>query len=144
MDKQDIFELALYRNEDEFVKKSLTSEFEVTVDIVQVLSAFPYIGSLVKLGMIGSKYLELRFIKKLAKFLESDLSIPYNEKERFVNSLKDSDRKKIQDYVVQYLLHAEDDEKAVLMGYLYKSCVLNKIDKVMSVSYTHLTLPTKA
>ena len=49
MDKHDIFELALYRNEDEFVKKSLTSEFEVTVDIVQVLSAFPYIGSLVKL-----------------------------------------------------------------------------------------------
>lgn len=131
MKKQDIFELALYRNEDEFVKKSLTSEFEVTVDIVQVLSAFPYIGSLVKLGMIGSKYMELRFIKKLAKFLESDLSIPYNEKERFVNSLKDSDRKKIQDYVVQYLLHAEDDEKAVLMGYLYKSCVLNNIDKVM-------------
>ncbi len=131
MDKQDIFELALYKNENEFVKKALTSESEVMVDIVQVLSDFPYIGSLVKLGMIGCKYMELRFIKKLAKFLESDLSIPYNEKERFVNSLKDSDRKKIQDYVVQYLLHAEDDEKAVLMGYLYKSCVLNKIDKVM-------------
>ena len=131
MKDQDVFELALSKNENEFVKKALTSEFEVTVDIVQVLSAFPYVGSLVKLGVIGCKYIELRFIRKLAKFLESDLSIPYNEKERFVNSLKDSDRKKIQDYVVQYLLHAEDDEKAVLMGYLYKSCVLDNIDKVM-------------
>lgn len=80
MDKQDIFELALYKNENEFVKKALTSESEVMVDIVQVLSDFPYIGSLVKLGMIGCKYMELRFIKKLAKFLESDLSIPYKEK----------------------------------------------------------------
>lgn len=131
MKDQDVFELALSKNENEFVKKALTNEFEVTVDIVQVLSAFPYVGSLVKLGVIGCKYMEFRFIRKLAKFLESDLSIPYNEKERFVNSLKDSDRKKIQDYVVQYLLHAEDDEKAVLMGYLYKSCVLDNIDKVM-------------
>ena len=37
-------------------------------------------------------------------------------------------RKQIHDYIVTYLLRAEDDRKADIMGFLYKECVLENID----------------
>lgn len=37
----------------------------------------------------------------------------------------------MEDYVMQYLLHAEDDEKATLMGYIYEVYVYGEIDNSM-------------
>lgn len=61
-------------------------------------------GSVVKLGIIGSKYMEYRFVRKLAMFLRCDTDIPFEEKERFISLLTPKDRKKIHDDVLHEIL----------------------------------------
>lgn len=131
LEKHDVLDLAISNKEKEFVDKALEKNLDVAVDIVETMADIPYVGSVVKLGMIGSKYLEYRFVRNLAKFLRSDTNISFEEKERFLSRLTPKDRKKIHDYVLQYILRAEDDEKAELMGFLYSACVMKKIDNSM-------------
>ena len=106
----------------------LSLETEVATNVAEVLVDFPYIGSVIKIGQVYGKYNELRFVKKLARFLKSDLDIKEEEKHAFLDSLTSEHRKQIHDYIVTYLLRAEDDRKADIMGFLYKECVLENID----------------
>ncbi len=135
MNEEDIIGLAQSKKEEEFVRKALAEEIDVSTNIVEVMSDFPYIGAVLKLGAIPNKILELRFVKKIARFLQADINIPEEEKEAFLRRLSRSDRRKIQDYITQYLFRVEDDEKADLMGYIYAACVRGKID-----TYTLLRL----
>lgn len=128
---EDIFDLALSGKEKDFVKEGLKTDIDITSNILEVFSDFPYIGSLVKLGIFANKYMEFRFIKKLSKFLEKDVEIPLEEKQKFLENLDEKDRARMEDYVMQYLLHAEDDEKATLMGYIYEAYVYGEIDNSM-------------
>ena len=114
--------------ESEFVSYGLSLETEVATNVAEVLVDFPYIGSVIKIGQAYGKYNELRFVKKLARFLKSDLDIKEEEKHAFLDSLTSEHRKQIHDYIVTYLLRAEDDRKADIMGFLYKECVLENID----------------
>lgn len=114
--------------ESEFVSYGLSLETEVATNVAEVLVDFPYIGSVIKIGQVYGKYNELRFVKKLARFLKSDLDIKEEEKHAFLDSLTSEHRKQIHDYIVTYLLRAEDDRKADVMGFLYKECVLENID----------------
>lgn len=114
--------------ESEFVSYGLSLETEVATNVAEVLVDFPYIGSVIKIGQVYGKYNELRFVKKLARFLKSDLDIKEEEKHAFLDSLTSEHRKQIHDYIVTYLLRAEDDRKADIMGFLYKECVLENID----------------
>lgn len=59
--KEDIFDLALSNKESEFIEFGTCSEFDVATNIVEVLTAFPYIGPLVKLGMIDKDYFGIRW-----------------------------------------------------------------------------------
>lgn len=127
----DIFDLSVSNKETDFVKSGCDVDIDITVDIVEEFSDFPYIGSLVKLGVLGNKYVEYRFIKKAAKFLRKDMEIPLDKKEKFLFGLSSKDRKRIYDYIIQYLLRAEDDEKAELMGFVYVECVYGRIDHKM-------------
>ncbi len=129
--KEDIFDLSVSEKENEFVKYGLNLELEVAADIVETVKEIPYIGSLIKLGRIGGRYFELRFIRKLAKFLEKELDIPEEEKEKFLASLGPKKRKILHEYLTQYLLHAEDSTKADIMGYIYKERVRMNIDDKM-------------
>lgn len=128
MKNEDLLDLSISNREQEFVNKALDLELDVTIDIFEMLSDIPCIGSLLKLGMVGSKYMELQFIKKVAKFLRADIEISQKEKLEFLNKLSVKRRKRMMDYILQYILRAEDDEKADLMGYIYKACVLGQID----------------
>lgn len=128
---EDIFDLALSGKEKDFVKEGLKTDIGINSNILEVFSDFPYIGSLVKLGIFANKYMEFRFIKKLSKFLKKDVEIPLEEKQKFLENLDEKDRARMEDYVMQYLLHAEDDEKATLMGYIYEAYVYGEIDNSM-------------
>lgn len=66
------------------------------------MADIPY-GFCCKLGIIGSKYMEYRFVRKLAMFLRSDTDIPFEEKERFISLLTPKDRKKIHDVLHEIL-----------------------------------------
>lgn len=127
----DILTLALSEKETDFVEAGFKINFDVATNMAEVVSGFPYIGSLVKLGSFGSRYIEYRFIKKAATFLRKDVDIPLEQKERFLNGLTPKERKRISEYIMQYLLRAEDDEKAELMGFVYEECVYGKINHEM-------------
>jgi uncharacterized membrane protein len=125
---EDIFDLSVSKKEKEFVRLGLNLELEVTADIVETLRDIPYLGSLIKLGRIGKKFQELHFIRKLAKFLEKDQDVPNEKKEKFLLSLHLNQRKRLFEYLTHYLLRAEDDAKADVMGYIYRERILGQID----------------
>lgn len=127
----NIFDLSISEKEKDFVKYGFNADLSISVDILEEFSNFPYIGSLVKLGLFGNKYAEYRFIKKASKFLKKDIEIPLDKKKQFLSNLKSKDRKRIYDYIMEYLLRAEDDEKAELMGFVYEECVYGRIDNMM-------------
>lgn len=129
--KEDLFDLAISNKESEFVSKSLDSELEVFGDIVDSFSGFPFVGSLIKLGMIGKGYMDCRFMRKIARFLSKGQEIPIDRKIKFLDNLTPKRRKKIFDYVIHYLFHAEDDEKADIMGLIYRARMLDDIDDEM-------------
>lgn len=91
--EEDIFDLSISKKENEFVEYGLNLESDVVTDIVETFMGIPYIGPLLKLGRIGSRFVELCFIQKLAKFLEKDVEIPDEEKEKFLNEISPKQRK---------------------------------------------------
>ena len=128
---EDIFDLAVSKKEQEFVKSGLNIELEVFADIVETFCDIPYVGSLIKLGMLANKFQDRHFIRKLAKFLEKEQNIPEEEKVIFLNGLSMKQRRKMYEYLTHYLLRAEDDAKADIMGYIYKERVYGRIDDEM-------------
>lgn len=128
---EDIFDLSVSKKERDFVKTGLNLELEVSTDILETFFEIPYIGSLFKLGQLANRFQDIRFIQKLARFLEKEQDIPEKEKERFLKRLSPKRRKVLYEYLMCYLLRAEDDAKADIMGYVYKERVYGRIDDEM-------------
>lgn len=126
--KEDFFDLAVSKQEGDFIKTGLSLEGEVASDILEALEVFPYLGSLIKLGKIGVNYMDLHFVRKMAKFLKKSEDIPEDKKEAFLQKLSDRQRQKLYEYLVHFLYAAESDEKAEVMGLLYRERILNRID----------------
>ena len=68
---------------------------------------------------------EQLFYKKKQDILEKLV------KPKCLHKQKIDKRKRIYDYIMEYLLRAEDDEKAELMGFVYEECVYGRIDNIM-------------
>lgn len=128
---EDIFTLSISNKEEDFVKFGTDIDLEVSVDILETFAEIPYVGSLIKLGRLANRYQDLHFIRKLAKFLEKEKDIPEKEKVKFLNSLTPKRRRKLYEYLTHYLLRAEDDAKADIMGFIYKERVYGQIDDEM-------------
>lgn len=128
---EDLFTLSISNKEEDFVKSGTDIDLEVFADVLETFAEIPYVGSLIKLGRLANRYQDLHFIRKLAKFLEKEQDVPGKEKEKFLNSLTPKRRKKFYEYLVHYLLRAEDDAKADIMGYIYKERVYGRIDDEM-------------
>ena len=128
---EDIFTLSISNKEEDFVKFGTDIDLEVSIDILETFVEIPYVGSLIKLGRLANRYQDLHFIRKLAKFLEKEKDIPEKEKVKFLNSLTPKHRRKLYEYLTHYLLRAEDDAKADIMGFIYKERVYGQIDDEM-------------
>ena len=128
---QDIFDLAASNKEQEFISTVLRTELDAFADMMDSLGGFPFVGFLIKCGAIGKRYFDFRFIQIIARFLSKGQEIPIDKKVIFLDNLTPKRRKKIFDYVIHYLFHAEDDEKADIMGLIYRSRVLEEIDDEM-------------
>lgn len=126
--KEVFFDLAVSKQEGDFIRTGLSLEGEVASDILTALEVFPYLGSLIKLGKIGVNYMDLHFVRKMAKFLKMSEDIPEDNKEAFLQKLSDRQRQKLYEYLVHFLYEAESDEKAEVMGLLYRERILNRID----------------
>lgn len=128
---EDLFTLSISNKEEDFVKFGTCINLEVSADVLDTFAEIPYVGSLIKLGVLANRYQDLRFIRKLARFLEKEKDIPEKEKEKFLNSLNLKRRRKLYEYLIHYLFCAEDDAKADVMGYIYKERVYGRIDDEM-------------
>lgn len=125
---EDLFDLSISGKDKEFIKTALQLEGEVASDILTVLGEFPYLGSLIKLGRIGANYMDLLFIRKIAKFLQQSEDIPEDKKERFLQNLDAKQRKKMYDYLIHFLYTAESENKADVMGIIYGERIRGHID----------------
>lgn len=110
-----------------FLIRNAELEFEVLADVLKEAAGLPYIGSLFKIGRIFLNYQEFRFFKKIAMFLKESSEIPEDQKQKFYDSLSSKDRNKISSYLLHFLSSVEEDEKAVIMAYIYKARMYDKI-----------------
>lgn len=125
---EDIFDLSVSGYEKDFIKKGLQLEGEIASDILTVLEKFPWLGSLIKLGRIGSGFIDLHFVYKIAKFLQQSEDIPEEKKEKFLQKIDKKQRKKMYEYLMHFLYVAESAEKAEIMGIIYRERIFNRID----------------
>ena len=127
-EEKDIFDLSVAKDEDKFVKKSLKLESEVVSDILEQMKVFPWLGSLIKLGMVGKGFLDLRFVRKIGRFLQPSNDIAQERKEAFLDKLDKKDRKRMYEYLMHVLYTAEEDKKADVMGKVYRDRIIGNID----------------
>ncbi len=127
----NIFQIQQSKQDKEFVLKNGSLEFEVFADILKTAEDIPYIGSLFKLGKVAVNYMDYRFVRKLHFFLEQSESVEPEKKEKFLNSLSPDDNKRINSYLTQLLYSSEEDGKAMLMGKIYRSRLMEEIDNDM-------------
>ena len=127
----NIFEIQQSKQDKEFVMKNGSLEFEVFADILKTAEDIPYIGSLFKLGKVAVNYMDYRFVRKLHFFLEQSESVEPEKKEKFLNNLSPDDYKRINSYLTQLLYSSEEDGKAILMGKIYRSRLMEEIDNDM-------------
>lgn len=106
-------------------------ESEVFSDILEEMKDFPWLGSLIKLGIVGKGFLDLKFVWKIGKFLQQSEDIPQEKKEAFLAKLGKKDRKRMYEYLMHLLYTAEEDRKAEVMGMVYRDRILNNIDNDM-------------
>ena len=128
MTDNTIFDLQQDCENSAFIAKNAELELEVSADIIEAVKEVPYIGALLRLGKVALNYIDYRFFRKLGKFLKSANEIPQEEVTKFLASLSMKDKKRISDYLTQLLYTAEEEEKADLMGKIYKRRVKGEID----------------
>lgn len=95
------------------------------------LIPFVPVGTITKDAFkILNAYRNSRFFKKLDQFLNpTKTSEGFKEKAvSYLNELSENERGKLVDYLMGLLDGCESDDKAIVMGYIYKAAVLKHID----------------
>lgn len=135
----DIHSLTESHYIDEVVKKGLSDELDIAVDIVETSKDVPYVGSVIKLYQVGSSlYSFYHYYKKLAHFLKHAVEIPINQRISFIESWNPKMRMKAAEYITNVLSTAEDTDKAEVLGMLYKARLLDQIDDEMLLRLTSI------
>lgn len=99
--------------------RELSSYFdkELLVDI-------PYISTAVNLASLGGNIKKAFLAKKLIRFLKELNSISHNERKSFVIKLESSEEsKKIGDKLLVIIDSLDDDDKATILGKLFKRTI---------------------
>lgn len=107
-------------------------EGEVASDILTYLGELPWLGSLIKLGKVGSNFIDLHFIYKIAKFLQQSEDIADEEKEKFLQRLDKKQRKEMYEYLIHLLYAVESAENH---SYLCKN-ILGLYVKIGCLQFT--------
>ena len=131
MRKINLFDIQKSSPDIKYLKDNINIGLGITTDIIDSLSGMPILGSLLKIGKIGLNVIDLFFIKKLAKFIEQSDGIGEKKKNNFLCSLDKKDYEHISSYLLHLLYISEEDEKAKIMGMIYKTRILNEIDNDM-------------
>ena len=124
----NIFEIERSKRDADFIKQNGELELEVAADIIETCKDVPYVGSLIKLGKVFINIKDWWFTKKLAKFLTASEDIDEETKNQFYSSLSQEDYKRISAYLIHLLSTAEEEDKATIMGSIYKARLMNRIN----------------
>lgn len=124
----NIFEIERSKRDADFIKKNGELELEVAAGIIETCKDVSYVGTLLKLGTVFINIKDWWFTKKLAKFLKASEDIDEETKIQFYSSLSQEDYKRISAYLIHLLSAAEEEDKAMIMGSVYKARLLNKIN----------------
>lgn len=124
----NIFEIERSKRDADFIKQNGELELEVAADIIETCKDVPYVDSLIKLGKVFITIKDWWFTKKLAKFLTASEDIDEETKNQFYSSLSQEDYKRISAYLIHLLSTAEEEDKATIMGSIYKARLMNRID----------------
>lgn len=124
----NILEIQKSKSTRDFILKNGNFELEVVADIIEVSKDIPFVGSLFKLGKVAINYMDWRFINKLSFFLEASSDINEEKIQLFIKELTPKENKHISSYLIHLLYSSEEDEKASIMGMIYKTRLLNEID----------------
>lgn len=127
----NIFAIQKSNMDMKFIKENGELELEITTDIIDSMSNTPILGSLVKLCKVGFNIRDWYFINKLSKFLEQSQNVSQEKKFNFIKSLTGNDNKRISSYLIHLLYASEEEDKAKIMGMIYKSRLLDEIDNDM-------------
>lgn len=124
----NIFDIEQSKRDADFIKKNGDLELEVAADILEISQNIPYVGSLIKFGKVAINTKDWHFTRKLAKFLKEADDIADDKKEAFFSSLTQKDYKHISEYLIHVLDNAEETDKAIVLGRIYRARLMNEID----------------
>ena len=127
----NIFEVQRNKQNRNFVIKNGNLELEVFADIIETCKEIPFVGSIIKLGTVAVNYMDWRYVTKLSKFLESSDKLSEDVVNKYISSLEQNDFERISVYLKHLLYTTEEDEKARIMGMVYKARLLNHINDEM-------------
>lgn len=127
----NIFEVQRNKQNRNFVIKNGNLELEVFADIIETCKEIPFVGSIIKLGTVAVNYMDWRYVTKLSKFLESSDELSEDVVNKYISSLEQNDFERISVYLKHLLYTTEEDEKARIMGMVYKARLLNHINDEM-------------
>lgn len=127
----NIFELQKSKADLDFIKRGTDLDLNVLSQIIDSYQDIPILGPILKLGKLGLNYIDYLFMKKLGMFLEQSKSINEEKKLNFIDNLSPNDNKRISSYLIHLLYTSEEEDKAKIMGMIYKARLLNEIDNDM-------------
>lgn len=128
MDIKNIFGLEASKRDSDCVKQIVGLEIDALADFLETAKDIPYVGALVKLGKVGISFRDWQFTRRLARFLIEADDIEEQKKIAFYSSLSEKDNERISSYLLNLLNAAEEDDKAVLIGQIYRARLMGEID----------------
>ena len=129
--KDDLLELSVYEQGRETIDELIDVEIDTIGSIIENAEEIPYAGSLLKFCKAGLGFINIWFLRKIARFIKASAIVSDVEKEQFLKNLSSKDKTRISCYLTNLLYVTEEERKAEIMGKIYAARVRNKINNEM-------------
>ena len=127
----ELLELTIYEQGSETIDKLIDVEIDTIGLIIENSENIPYAGSILKFCKAGLGFVNIWFLRKIARFIKAAAIVSDEEKEEFLKSLSTKDKNRISCYLTNLLYVTEEERKAEVMGKIYAARVRNRIDNEM-------------
>lgn len=134
IDNEDFLELAHEGYEKNFIKDGTEILKDVGTDILETAMGIPYIGSMINLIKLGGNIRDLVFLHRIATFFEASKDLTDDERNQFFDEVQRYNKwqkAKLADYLTSLIAATDNDEKAMIMGWIYGERVKNAITNEM-------------
>lgn len=130
---EEFFSLTKNVNKEKLVRNGLEITIDTVCDWQDVFSELPYISTFFKVAKTGLMVRDFQFVKKICFFLNTSNGYDDDEFNEFYNCLKEKDKVRISDFLINTLLTIDENAKAEIIGSIYKHRVKKLIDDDMMI-----------